>query len=413
MYVRCMFANRYWTAHGSFHMLRVQSYMLSQFFLEPATRDKFQLLVAWGGVVVLIGHAVVHGWVKYAINEWYGAFYNLLEEAGAMTYANSTPTEREWVRMQGNVVSELVKFAAIAAVSIVVMPISKYVRSAWALKWRVALMHSYTTAWNANRAPIEGASQRVHEDTYRFSKGVELCLTTMLDSVITLGVFIPVLTHLGSATPCPASVSAFAWLRDGWLVGMAVSSASIGVCVTIILGQKLVQLEVENQVVEARIRKDLVILETYPSSVCVAQEPAGDQEFVDVDTIQSTVLLPPLPHFLPVFGALQTNYNRLFLNFGALNLWLAFFDQFNVILPYLVFGPLLFDPNPHTRILLGTLVQVSNSFDKVFGSMSVVAESWSGGPQRNASPLRARARCHAEGCLDFAPPQSTNLGRCC
>ena len=49
-----------------------------------------------------------------------------------------------------------------------------------------------------------------------------------------------------------------------------------------------------------------------------------------------------------------------------------------MILPYLIFAPLLFDSDPNRRILLGTLIQVSNSFDKVFGSLSVIADNWAG-----------------------------------
>jgi len=130
-------------------------------------------------------------------------------------------------------------------------------------------------------------------------------------------------------------------------------------------------------VVEAKLRRDLVVLESTPSAICVAIPQPDDVE-VDVRDIAVTNLMPPFPHFIPILESIQHNYHRLFLNFGILNLWLAFFDQFNVILPYLVFGPMLFSADPSTRIRLGTLVQVSNSFDKVFGSLSVVAENWTG-----------------------------------
>jgi ABC-type long-subunit fatty acid transport system fused permease/ATPase subunit len=206
---------------------------------------------------------------------------------------------------------------------------------------------------------------------------VELCFTTVLDSVITLGVFIPVLTSLGEATPCPESLHFLNWLGGAWLVGLAILSALVGFLVTLLLGHRLVGLEVQNQVVEARLRKDLVVLETTPVAVCVIIPQPDDVE-VDVREMQNPNLMPPLPHFLPIFEGVQRNYNRLFLNFGLLNLWLAFFEQFNVILPYFVFGSLLFSPDSSSRILLGTLVQVSNSFDKVFSSLNIVADNWVG-----------------------------------
>ena len=392
--------------------------MLVEFFWATASR----FAVAWGGLLVIVAHALVHGWVKFALNDWYKEFYNLLETAGALAAAEEGEGGRgsgedggvpplPWEERQAEVMEKLVDFVRIAAIAVVVMPLAKLVRSAWALQWRLALMHAYTNAWNPNRPPIEGASQRVHEDTYRFARGVELCLTTVLDSVVTLFVFIPVLTSLGEATPCPDSLRAFSWLGDGWLVGLATTSALVGFLVTLLLGHSLVRLEVENQVVEAKLRRDLVVLETSPSSICCyAQDETGlaatsrthhqwarrqerssgsgegangrEAEQVTAADFEAVtpppVLAAPLPHFLPTFEGIQRNYNRLFVNFTLLNLWLAIFDQFNILLPYLVFAPLLFDPDPSKRILLGTLVQVSNSFDKVFGSLSVVAENWAG-----------------------------------
>ena len=355
--------------------------MFWQFFCAPQARV---VAVAWLGALLVLGHAAVHGWVKFAVNAWYRDFYNLLEAAGGLA-ANASTTESEWTEKQAQVGAGLWEFGRIAIVAVVVMPIAKFVRSAWALRWRLALMRAYVLAWDPNRAPIEGASQRVHEDSYRFSKGVELCLTTVLDSVITLGVFVPILIELGTDTECPHP--SFAFLGTSWLVGLAASSAALGLLVTMVLGHKLVRLEVENQVVEAKLRRDLVVLETTPASisaVChVPDSVASDESEVDArmemgDAVVAAFFMPPFPHFLPIFDGIRKNYDRLFLNFTVLNLWLALFDQFNVILPYMIFAPLLFASDPRQRILLGTLVQVSNAFDKVFGSLSVIAENWAG-----------------------------------
>ena len=349
----------------------------------------FALLVAWLGALLVVAHAAVHGWVKYAINDWYRDFYNLLEAAGALS-ANTSATTADWEFRQSQVESSLWAFAQIAVGPVVIMPIAKFIRSMWALRWRLVLMRAYVVAWDPNLPALEGASQRVHEDSYRFARGVELCLTTVLDSIITLAVFIPILTNLGTETPCPKSLGAFAFFEKGWLVGVAVTSALVGLAVTVGLGHKLVRLEIENQVAEAKLRRDLVLLETTPRVICdfyhvtdaANTEGASDAVATDNlamgDSVVPGTFLAPIPHFMPIFAGIRRNYDRLFLNFTALNLWLALFDQFNVLLPYIIFSPLLFNPNPVNRILLGTLVQVSNSFDKVFGSLNTVAENWAG-----------------------------------
>ena len=40
-------------------------------------------------------------------------------------------------------------------------------------------------------------------------------------------------------------------------------------------------------------------------------------------------------------------------------------------------APLMFAEDPAQRITLGTLMKVSNAFDKVFGALAIVTENWS------------------------------------
>lgn len=47
-----------------------------------------------------------------------------------------------------------------------------------------------------------------------------------------------------------------------------------------------------------------------------------------------------------------------------------------VLAPYILVAPRLFADQCSERITLGTLVQTSNSFDKVFASLSVISENW-------------------------------------
>jgi len=72
------------------------------------------------------------------------------------------------------------------------------------------------------------------------------------------------------------------------------------------------------------------------------------------------------------------NYRALYRNFFYLNLWLSAFDQAMIIAPYILVAPLLFAEDPAQRITLGTLVQASNSFGRVFDSLSIVSENWGG-----------------------------------
>ena len=350
--------------------------MLREFFCS----ERCVFVGAWGGLFLVLAHACVHGWVKFALNEWYGTFYDILGDAAALA-RNASTVEEEWAGKRDEVATGLGEFCKIAIVAVVVMPIAKFIRSMWSLEWRLALTNAYMRTWDANRPPIEGASQRVQEDAQRFAKGTELTLTVGLDCILTLAIFVPVLLQLGDETHCPTTTAAFCGLGRGWLVGLAVVVAAVGFGITLLVGQRLVGLEVANQVVEAKLRMDLVLLETSPERICVAvhNPPPQPTDVVvtdDIDRHPTHTFMPPMPWFVSIVASVRDNYKHLYLNFTALNLWLAIFEQFATILPYLVVAPLLFSSDAATRVSMGTLIQVSNAFDKVFTSLNVVADQW-------------------------------------
>ena len=219
--------------------------------------------------------------------------------------------------------------------------------------------------WNPCQRPVEGAAQRVHEDTQRFSSGLNGCFVVVLDAVCTLVVFVPLLIEIGEKVAAPRWASV---LGGGWIVFVALTSALLGVAVAAILGRKLIGLEVNNQRVEADVRRELVLLETSPVSVCCSSSEdnaGGDAE-----------LGSPASAFVRLWEALASNYHLLFCNFLKLNFWLTTFEQYMVFVPYIVAAPLLFSPEP-TNITLGTLVQLSNSFGRVFDALNIVADNWS------------------------------------
>jgi len=349
---------------------RQLSSMFHEFFSCRARKSCRGLIVAWGGLLLVVGHALAHGWIKWRLNHWYGSFYDILQTSGSIA-ANASATREDWEAGGQAVVNELLEFCKIAAVAVGVMPVSKLVRSLWCLEWRVALSEFYLSQWDANHPAIEGASQRLQEDSYRYAKGIEVCLTIGLDVVISLVVFVPVLIELGGKVACPLGLDGFFIFGDAWLAALALTAAISGFVLTFILGSRLVRLEVDNQRVEADFRTNLVELEVNPQSVCETQHVVNDGE-----DLPQVVFLPPGRKFYDLTKALLRNYRLLFINFFGLNIWLALFDQTLVIVPYLVTSPRLFDPDPNRRILLGTLMQVSNSFDRVFTALNVVSENW-------------------------------------
>ena len=336
--------------------------MLSQFFLKAPVAT---VACAWGGLLVVVAYSIFSAYVKAEVNAFYSNFYDLLQEAG------STPeygSGEDWYPdHRARIWHELARFGVIVAPLVVASPVAKWVRSAWAFAWRSRLMHCYLDAWDSSQPPLEGASQRLHEDSQRFCSALQGCLALVLDALCTLVVFSPILTKLSADVEPPVPLGV---LRPVWLVVAAVFAAAVGLGGAMVAGRYLVGLEVANQRVEAHLRRDLVVLETTPALICGPPRGGWEQ-----DSVVSHGTAPSL-FFQLTLKRLRENYHALFRHFTALNLWLSAFDQFMVILPYLLAAPLLFATEPERRITLGTLVQVSNSFEKVFSSLSIVSENW-------------------------------------
>lgn len=353
-------------------------------------------LGAWGGLILVVGYAAFLAHIKAQLNDFYSTFYDLLQEGGGLLagvndfasgeIGTNASVDNEagsgavsYAAYRARVVEQLWRFVGVVAPLVWASPVAKWVRSMWAFAWRMALMQRYLAAWDTTKEPIEGASQRLHEDTQRFAAGVDGCLITLLDAAFTLIVFSPILCELSLQVAPPIDVGA---LKNAWLWTFAWLASVIGLGGAAIAGQKLVTLEVDNQRVEALLRKDLVLLETTPA--VIVGTASGDP--VGPTSSPPPLTLPPerarAPGFGPVayFGStlkrLHANYHALFRHFSFLNLWLSLYDQLMVLFPYVVAAPLIFDDDPARRITLGTLIKMSNSFEKVFSSLSVIAESW-------------------------------------
>ena len=293
---------------------------------------------AWVGLAVFLGHQVFRAWLKWAINDWYGRFYDVLQVSVERSSGATEDSDR-LADMRSQVWDQLIDFAVIVSPAVLVHPVAGLIRNWWVFVWRRSLMEAYLLRWDVNIPPIEGASQRVHEDSQRFAAGIQSCVAIVLESVFTLAIFCPVLYDL-----------------DPQLMAVAVSTALGGLLVSVAVGYKLVSLEVDNQRSEAELRKRLVVLEVDPGSL----EMPGT----------------PLTAFVGNLKSLSANYWSLYINFAALATWLATFDQFCIILPYLLTAPRLFAADPARVLSLGALMKVTNSFGKVFDSLNIVSENY-------------------------------------
>ncbi|MEN8470575.1 SbmA/BacA-like family transporter, partial [Enterobacter cloacae subsp. cloacae] len=125
--------------------------------------------------------------------------------------------------------------------------------SHYVFRWRTAMNEHYMAHWQHLRH-IEGAAQRVQEDTMRFASTLEDMGVSFINAIMTLIAFLPVLVTLSSHVP---ELPIVGHLPYGLVIAAIVWSL-MGTGLLAVVGIKLPGLEFKNQRVEAAYRKELV-----------------------------------------------------------------------------------------------------------------------------------------------------------
>lgn len=263
------------------------------------------------------------------INEWYKDFYNIMQEV------EKHDISEYWAQIR--------RFLYIAMPYIITAALTKYFTSLYTFRWREAMTFSYIHQWREVKKDVEGSSQRIQEDIYRFARIIQDLGLIVVKAIMTLIAFLPILWNLSKGLDIPVMGT-----TPGSLVWIALIVSIGGLSISWFVGIKLPGLEYNNQKVEAAFRKELVYAEDDKANY-------GHE---------STLF--------ELFTGLRLNYHRLFLHYGYFNIWLYAFEQFMVIVPHLFMGTSLFSG----AITLGVLIQVSNAFSQVRESFSVLILNW-------------------------------------
>ena len=151
--------------------------MFRAFFLDPRW---FGWSILGSALILVANWYQVELYVK--INEWFGEFYNLIQKAlgkpGAVTF--------------DEYIGQLMTFGKIAALYVMIAVVVEFFTKHYVFRWRTAMNDYYMRHWPLVRH-IEGASQRVQEDTMRFARIMEGLGVSFMRSVLTLIAFLPIL----------------------------------------------------------------------------------------------------------------------------------------------------------------------------------------------------------------------------
>lgn len=266
------------------------------------------------------------------INEWFGRFYDLLQKALAKP---GSITLDDYMSQMGT-------FFEIAGIAMVLSVLLDFFTKHFVFRWRMAMNDFYAANWHKVRQ-VEGASQRVQEDTLRFARLVEGLGVSFMRSFMTLFAFLPILWVLSAkVTELP-----FFGKVDHALIYVAIGFALFGTVVLALVGIKLPGLEFNNQRVEAAYRKELVLGE--------------DDE---------TRAAPPI--LKDLFNQVRINNFRLYFHYMYFDVAKWSYLQFGVLVPYLALGPTIIGG----ALTLGALQQIVRAFGRVESSFQYLVNSW-------------------------------------
>ena len=300
------------------------------FWLRQSSHKWARWSVAGSAIIVFATWFQVQ--LDVMINEWFGTFYDMIQQA--LAEPNSVSPEDYY--------GQLATFLKIAMVFIMTAVVVAFFTSHYVFRWRTAMNDYYVSLWPKIRH-IEGASQRIQEDTMAFARIMEGLGSRFIDAVMTLLAFLPILWGLSSyVTELPIVGEV-----PQALVFVAILWSVIGTALLGLAGWRLPGLEFRNQRVEAAFRKELVLGEDDENR---ASPPTLGELFMNV----------------------RKNYFRLYLNYLYFNVVRYSYLQAGVMLPYVALGPTIISAG----VTLGIMQQILRAFQRVENSFQFLVMSW-------------------------------------
>lgn len=291
--------------------------------------------MAWSlfGTVLILLAVWYRVQLDVRINEWFGTFYDLLQ--AALSKPGSTTMPQYWQQVS--------TFISIAMIYVTVAVLLDFFIKHYVFRWRQAMNDYYMQFWPRLRS-VEGAAQRVQEDTMRFARIMETLGVELMRSLMTLAAFLPILWALSDKVteiPFIGSIPhSLVWISLAWAV--------FGTALLALTGVLLPGLEFQNQRVEAAYRKELVYGEDDPTRAA-----------------------PPVAASL--FQHVRRNYFRLFFHYLYFDVVKWSYLQVSVLVPLIAMGPTVVAG----VITFGIYMQIARAFDKVTDSFQYLVLSWS------------------------------------
>jgi vitamin B12/bleomycin/antimicrobial peptide transport system ATP-binding/permease protein len=279
------------------------------------------------------------------VNQWRNRFYNALQE-------------KDW----DGFVREIIIFSVLATVLVVLSIYQLYLNQWLQIRWRSWMTTKYLGEWlhdaNHYRMQLQGDAadnpdQRVSDDVKLFVDRTLNIGVGLLSSVVTLFSFVIILWGLSAAAPLHVFGREFE--IPGYLVWGALIYAIFGTALAQWIGSPLVNLDFQQQRLEADFRFSLVRVRENSEQIALLQgESAERQRLSDR------------------FGRVVGNWYAIMGRTKRLTALTQSYSQAAVVFPMILVAPAYFTG----KIQLGAVLQTAEAFGSVQSALSFFVSTY-------------------------------------
>jgi vitamin B12/bleomycin/antimicrobial peptide transport system ATP-binding/permease protein len=279
------------------------------------------------------------------VNQWRNRFYNALQE-------------KDW----DGFAREIITFSVLATVLVVLSIYQLYLNQWLQIRWRSWMTTKYLGEWlhdaNHYRMQLQGDAadnpdQRVSDDVKLFVDRTLNIGVGLLSSVVTLFSFVIILWGLSAAAPLHVFGREFE--IPGYLVWGALIYAIFGTALAQWIGSPLVNLDFQQQRLEADFRFSLVRVRENSEQIALLQgESAERQRLSDR------------------FGRVVGNWYAIMGRTKRLTALTQSYSQAAVVFPMILVAPAYFTG----KIQLGAVLQTAEAFGSVQSALSFFVSTY-------------------------------------
>jgi vitamin B12/bleomycin/antimicrobial peptide transport system ATP-binding/permease protein len=311
-----------------------------KFFFSKETRIK---AIGLFTLAILFQLGLIYGSVK--LNKWNGDFFNNLQ---AYNY---------------NAIVQNIKEFCIIVFFLILAFVIKYVSQSYlVVYWRQSLTHEYIDQWlekksylanNLLEHKVDNPDQRISQDILNFCEASIGLFFTFLDAILTLCTFSFILWNLSGSLKF--SLYNHNFVIHGYIFWAVTIYCVLGTIITFKIGEKLTQINYEQEKKEANLRFNLMRIRENSNAISLYQ---GEHfEKISLKNILSY--------------AIENSFQMIKLT-RNIGIWRNLYNNFSLIFPFLVALPKLLAK----EFQFGTLMQIAQAFGNVKDALSVLVDNF-------------------------------------